>query len=369
MIDKRMLLSVHRWIGIPLALLMVVQALTGMALVFRDELEPIVHPELRVEASGPRVPVQALIDTAQNAHPEATVSRVEVPQSAAQAVLLKLQDDGHQRLVAVDPYRNVIVHDGFADAWPLEWIFMIHYELLAGPSGEQIVAIEGALLLLLAITGPIVWWPAGGRLRQGFRVKLDATADLRWRTLHRAVGAGAAAFLIVMAVTGALMVWKDPLRAVLRPVATVQIKPVVKVAERPGVALMPVDAMVAKAQLLYDAPLRQVRFAQDRRFVGIYLDRTDTVRPDAMTQVYFDGYTGAELGRYVPGTLSAATEVIDWFYTVHTGVWGGLFGRVLAIVVGVVLVGLSITGVWLWWTRTAKKRRNKAARAAVVAGN
>src|SRR3546814_4269534 len=64
---------------------------------------------------------------------------------------------------------------------------------------------------------------------------------------------------------------------------------------------------------------------------AVYLDSDRSIRPDGTAQYYFNGYDGALLATYIAGEQSTASELIDWIYTVHTGLWGGWFGRLLLL--------------------------------------
>src|SRR5689334_5205802 len=94
MAAKAQILKLHRWIGLPLALLLLVQAATGMSLVFRDSLERIVHPALIVTPQPQRVSMQAMLDRVRAAHPEMNVARAELPDAADQAVMFRLGKEG-----------------------------------------------------------------------------------------------------------------------------------------------------------------------------------------------------------------------------------------------------------------------------------
>lgn len=366
---KPKLLKLHRWVGLALGVLLFVQGLTGALLVFRDEIERVIHPSLVVEPMAARMPIQALMDTVEARHPDIPVNRAEFSDTADGAVLFKLvAKDGSRWLTAVDPYRNIVVRDGPMAAWPGEWIFYIHYGLLAGPVGHIIVGIEGLGLLFLALTGPIVWWPGRKRLKQGLKVVTDRGADLKWRSLHRAVGAVAAIVLGASAFTGASMVWKDEFRAVLRLATTVTDKPSPKVAERPGAAMVPLDQLVAQARADYGATtLRQIRFSSGERVAAVYLDSDLTIRADGTKQVFYNRYDGSDVGHYVAGALPVGTEIVDWLFPLHTGLFGGAVTRLLAVIVGFALAGLSASGLWLWYSRTSRKRKRKPAPAVAAA--
>jgi uncharacterized iron-regulated membrane protein len=367
---KPQLLKLHRWVGLTLALLLTIQGLSGMSLVFRDEIDRAIHPALVVQPAAARVSVQALMDAVEARHPGVPVSRAEFSAWEDGAVLFKLTaKDGTRWLTAVDPYRGVIVRDGSLAAWPGEWMFLLHDSLLAGPVGETIVGIEGFGLLFLALTGPIVWWPGRKRLKQGFKVVTDRGADLKWRTLHRAVGASIAIVLVMSATTGVLMVWKPEFRDVLRIVTPVTDKPTPKVPEQPGATMVPLDRLVAKARAEYGATeLRQIRFSDGGRVAAIFLESDLTIRAEGAKQIYYDRYDGNDVGHYVSGALPVGTEIVDWLITLHSGMFGGTATRLLMVIVGFSLAGLSASGLWLWYSRTSRKRkRGPATRAPAMA--
>lgn len=367
---KPQFLKLHRWVGLTLAVLLTIQGFSGMSLVFRDEIDRMIHPALVVEPAATRVPVQALMEAVEARHPGVPVSRAEFPEWEDGAVLFKLTaKDGTRWLTAVDPYRGVIVRDGSLAAWPGEWMFLLHDSLLAGPVGETVVGIEGFGLLFLALTGPIVWWPGRRRLKQGFKVITDRGADLKWRTLHRAGGALIAVILVMSATTGVLMVWKPEFRDVLRMVTPVTDKPAPKVSEQPGATMVPLDRLVAKARAEYGAtPLRQIRFSNEGRVAAIFLESELTVRAEGAKQIYYNRYDGSDVGHYVSGALPVGTEVVDWLITLHSGMFGGTAGRLLMVFAGISLAGLSVSGLWLWYSRTSRKRKRKpATRASAIA--
>jgi uncharacterized iron-regulated membrane protein len=366
---RPLLLKLHRWVGLSVGVLLLIQGLTGTIIVFRDSIDRVIHPAIVVSVAPTRLPVQQLLDTARAAHPTETITRIELSRWDDGAALVKLTDPDTKalRLMSIDPFRGTILRDGGLLTWPMELIFQIHYTLLAGDIGETIVGIEGLALLFMAITGPIVWWPGLKRFSNGFRVMWKGNVDRRWRTIHRAGGAAAALLLIVSATTGVLMVWKEEARVALRSLGPITDKPAPKVAKIPGQAMLPVDRLVARAKAEYgDTPLRQVRFSNGGRVVAVFLDSDLTLRADGSKQIYYNGYTGDDLGHYVAGALPAGSEFIDWLYTVHTGMFGGTLTQLLFLLSGMSLTTLSATGLWLWYSRTRQRNRNRAARAAAM---
>mgnify|MGYP001308250205 CR=1 FL=1 len=236
------LLKLHRWVGLAFAALLLVQGLSGALLVFREEIEGVIHPALAVMPAETRVPVQSMVDTVREAAPRATLQRIKFAEDPARAAMfvMRLEDDAPW-IVAVDPYNGRIVRAGSYAAWPGEWLFRLHDALLAGKTGEIIVSIEGIALVFLVGFGVVIWWPGRRRLKSGFRILTGQGADRTVRTAHRAVGAAIGIVLVMSGMTGAHLIH----RAALQPYLPVVPRPKFEVALSPETPLRPVDTLLA----------------------------------------------------------------------------------------------------------------------------
>lgn len=361
---RKTLLRLHRWVGLALGALLLVQGLTGVMLVFRDELEALTHPELSVASAGEELPLQQLVETAREARPDAVLQRAE--STLGGALLFRFVEDEHPYLMALDPADGRILRQGPLAAWPGEWLFQLHHYLLAGDTGEWIVGIEGLALLFLAATGPIVWWPK--RFASGFRIVRDAGADRLVRSLHRAAGAALALLVLTSAGTGTMMIFKEQIRPLFGVSAYVP-KPSIKIEARSGSGRVPVDRLIAQAQRDYGpTPLVETRFqGKDAQVVVVYLRDENSIRENAAKQIYFNAYDGSEVGHYVPAALPGGNSFIDWQFPIHTGRAAGIVGRILIFLGGLGLVFFSASGVWLWLSSRRQRRDRQLKRAARLA--
>lgn len=350
------LVAWHRWIGLAFGAFLLIQGLSGATMVFRDELNLALHRDaLRVSPSSDMLPIQTLLDIARSAHPQLYVERIEYPRHRDEAFLFRLESQGgaHLRYLAIDPYRGTITRDAPASAWPAQWLFRLHHQLLAGHRGETIIGIVGLALLFLALSAPFVWWPGRHNLRRGFTVKLGASPYRAARDLHRVGGILVALFLLVWATTGALVVWKSEVLGTLAKVTATASKPVTAVAERADAAFLPIDEIVAAARERYgQARIKNVRFPGGHgRAVAVFFEATSTTRPRASDQIWLDRYTARTLGVYEAGTVPASNQFLDWMLPIHTGEAFGLPGRVLFLLVALCLPALAVTGLWQWLAR------------------
>lgn len=350
------LLKLHRWVGLAFAALLLVQGLTGTLLVFRAEIDGIIHPAL-VVTPGEALPVQTLVDTVREASPQATLQRIRFSEDPTRAAIFVMRANDAPWMVAVDPYSGRIVRAGSYAAWPTEWLFHLHDTLLAGKTGEIIVTIEGVALIFLAVFGIIIWWPGRRRLKSGFRILTGQGADRTVRTAHRAIGAAIGIVLVMSGVTGALLIH----RAALQPYLPVVPRPKFEVALSQA-PLRPVDTLLADARARHGPlPLREVRFSGAAgQVVAVYFQDETSRRPNATRQYFYNAYEGVELGRYEPAALPPMNTAYDWLFTIHTGKAGGLVGRLIVLAAGLSLVFFAGSGVWLWFSARRQKRARRA---------
>ncbi|HNR23383.1 MAG TPA: PepSY-associated TM helix domain-containing protein [Steroidobacteraceae bacterium] len=361
MIDRAALLKLHRWVGLTVGVLLFVQGLTGTLLVFREEIEHLLYPELVVTPAATAVPVQQLVDTVRAATPDATLQRIRFAEGAAAALFVMGGEDDRPRLVAVDPWRGEILRQGGYARWPTELLFRVHDELLSGRTGEIIVSIEGIALAFLVIAGFILWWPGRRRLRSGFRVITGQGADRAVRTTHRALGGAIAVVLLMSGLTGALLIHRATLQSVLPMVP----RPKFVVPEQAGQPLMAIDTLLSRARSEHGPlPLRELRFSGSKgQVIAYYFQDPSSLRPNATRQYFYNAYDGSELGRYEPAKLPLLNTAYDWLYTIHTGRAARAPGRVLVLTGGLSLVFFVTSGAWLWLSARQQRhaRRMKAA--------
>ena len=146
-------------------------------------------------------------------------------------------------LIRVDPETLTPVLPPEVRAGPLDWMRRLHTDfLLPEFGGRSIVGWVGVGLLLLAIIGIPVWWPAQGEWRRSFTLSTSAQGYRFHRRLHGAVGIWTVAFLLVSSTTGALLGFPRTVRSVLGIAAPARMMPPEPGAEGKGSPSENIDA-------------------------------------------------------------------------------------------------------------------------------
>ena len=136
---------------------------------------------------------------------------------------------GVTRQVMVDPATLAILGErrwgeaGLSRPQLLPTLFHLHHYLLAGDGGKLVLAVEGVALLVLSITGLVVWWPK--LTRSAIWHALTFRLGSSWPTfsfqLHRAAGFWCAPLFVLLAVSGIyfnMPAWVTPAVNALAPV-------------------------------------------------------------------------------------------------------------------------------------------------------
>jgi uncharacterized iron-regulated membrane protein len=159
---RRAMFQIHLWVGIVLCLYMLVIGVTGSILVFEAELEHAAYPRLwRASAGGtgkPSSDFPAVIDKVEKTWPDYQMTAAYPPDKPGDNFEVFIHRSTQFLYVFIDANTGQIA--GIIDpahSWVI-WIIDLHFRLLAGKTGEILNGIGAAFLLVLCLSGIIVWW-------------------------------------------------------------------------------------------------------------------------------------------------------------------------------------------------------------------
>lgn len=209
---RRAIFQVHLWTGVGLGLYVFVICATGSVLVYRNELYAAFSPQpVIVDGTGAPLAPAALERFVRQAYPSREVQDVRPGETPNHAVEITLARGGDRIRRLFDPFTG----EDLGDPLPLgyrvsAWVLDLHDNLLAGRTGRRVNGIGASFLLVLALTGAVVWWPGVRRWRRSLIP--DRRADwprFNW-SLHSALGFWCLPFLLMWAVTGAYLSYPAP---------------------------------------------------------------------------------------------------------------------------------------------------------------
>ena len=203
--------KVHIWLGITFGLFIALMCFSGAMLAFEKEITHWVqHDRYYVDkvAETP-LPLSQIMSIANANLPEGSeISGVTVYQNKARSYEIKITNAGKTSLL-IDQYSGKYLgrseRIGFFDT-----MFRLHRWMLGSPapgklgfSGRQFVGVATIAFIIILISGIFIWRP---RLKAGLKkslsIKKGRGARLFWNSLHVSGGMYVLIFLLVMGLTG-----------------------------------------------------------------------------------------------------------------------------------------------------------------------
>src|SRR6476646_6230835 len=157
-------LKAHLWVGLAIALRLIVVALSGAVLVFEAPLDRALNPALSYVTPGDRtMPLDEIVSRVTTAYPDAVLSSFSFPEQTDLALQIGASPKAQGSFtVAVDQYTGQILgtrSTADRETGLARRIHLLHTRLFAGQIGEWIVGLITALTLFMAIAGLVLWWP------------------------------------------------------------------------------------------------------------------------------------------------------------------------------------------------------------------
>lgn len=353
---RRISLLLHRYVGLYLGAVIVVLSLSGSVLVFRGEIDAWLHPDvLRVDPTTERVSVDRVAEGVETAFPDDGVRFIRLPQSPREPYEVWLTTRAHER-VFVDPASGSILGHWDERETLTGWLFGLHTDLFAGTVGVWVVGLSGLALALLCVSGLVLWWPG---VRNWWMAVTVKAKRLNY-DLHRAGGFWTLLFVLVIALTGAGLIFYVSAGHLLHwmtgSTMTSEPPPAVATADAERISLASAF-QTAQDELPGATPtfLYAPQSAQDPVLVRFRMQ--GELHPNGRSYVYVDPYRGAVLrtDRAVEGPLGQ--QLLHALYPLHIGSFGGIAVKMLYALLGLVPAVLTATGVIIWYPRWRRKKK------------
>lgn len=360
---RRALFQIHLWAGVLLSLYLIVIALTGALLVFEDELTSTTLPAgLHGYDPANAAPVTDVVARFRSSYPGATISYLILPGEDVPAFQIQAVDAQKREFNLAADSVTAALH-----VQPRNWLNVVHdlhiYLLLGKAYGVQVNGVGAAILLLLAISGLVLWWPGVKLWTRGFTVSFRHS----WRRInydaHSAIGIWTLAIVSWWAFSGVYFAWYRQVGFVVNMVSPLRnmIPPT-----PPKVAPLPAGSPHATLTQVLDAAqkasptghlvgLTNATLADSTLSVAMDLGRPgDFSHRDLVT---LDATSGHLLTVWHYGKNQSLGDWILWaMHPLHFGTLWGLPVKILWSLFGVSLAVLSATGLLMYWNRYLRKR-------------
>jgi len=363
---RRFWRALHLYLGLNLGLLLTLTGITGSVLVFYQELDPILAPELLAKPSAnPPLSWEATYQTLRRAEPERPHGwRLENPENPLRTVTARYYKPIETErksfaplLVSVDRYTGQVVRRHLWGDSLTTWLYDLHYALLLDRPGKLVMAVIGGLLLIALISGLVLWWPHSGKWRTALTLKKRASSERLIYDLHKLAGVYGWLVFAVLAITGIALEIPEYVKPLVMQAAPMHDPPNPR-SRQSGGKTIDVDTAVSAGMARYpNATLVWIETPNDA--AGSY--RINLRQPGEpgrrfpKTNVWIDQYSGEVLAVNAPENFSGGELFWSWLHPLHSGEAFGLPGRLLIFAAGPLCALLYATGLVRW----LQKRRSR----------
>lgn len=407
-VDRDTFLLLHRWLGLLLVLPVLLLSLTGILLIFKQELDIALNRDLmqieQHDLYAAPLSVSLLQDHIEAVYPQARISWFDLSfyqrpaeggaQPAAVFWLTGIRNaDGDYQLpqhnqIFVNPYTGEVLGGrnwgAFSVVEPqrnlMPLLYKLHYSLLAGQDGRKILGWLTLLLLLMLPLGLYLSWPHHTK-KSRVSLRHDLLHWLSfWRYRkgkspfrkdffnHRWLGLVFTPLMVIFLLSGLSFNLKPLYYGLFDPLSSrQQAHQQIPVSPEGQAEPMSLEQAVAAGQRLTQAWAEDEGFdvihplgLSHSAFKGTYLYRSystlDYSQDSAKTSVWFDAHSGELLARFQATGASTVDTMTGAFEAVHKAELG-FWNIVLGLLTGCAALWLSVTGVRLWWFKYRARRR------------
>ncbi|WP_322516634.1 PepSY domain-containing protein [Rhodopseudomonas palustris] len=357
---------IHRWSSLVCTVFALLLCLTGLPLIFKDELGPDLGLE-NAAGGAATASLESMISRAQAARPGQVVPYlffdrdqpiVKVPTSPS---MTSDPASFHYQVFDIRTGRQIDVpqpNEGF-----MYVMLRLHLDLFAGVKGTLFLGLMGVLLVVAIGSGVALYGPFTRRFDFGV-VRRGSGRHRTWLDLHNLLGIVTLAWFGVVSFTGVINTLAAPIELAWQANQLVEMSSQAK----------PVENEDRRASI--DDVLREVRAAvPGMNVMTVAFPGTPFATPSHVA-VFLTGSTPLTSRILKPALVDASSGAVvavrdmPWYATalftsqpLHFGDYGGLPLKIIWALLDVVTIVVLISGLYLWW---GKRRRRSGVAASEV---
>ncbi|QES87759.1 PepSY-associated TM helix domain-containing protein [Rhizosphaericola mali] len=379
--------NIHLYLGLISGLIFFTQCITGLLLVFQDEMENTMYKHERfVQSKTQMLPLAQLSNTVQSTYADKKINLVKMYADADRSYEFTLSPkvNKEEKSVAkkpegakedkkkssetayVNPYTGEIlaINKGHKDNF-FGTILSIHRTLLVDKIGKTILGISTLFTFGILITGIILWWPKSKKV---LKTRLKIKTDAHWKRvtfdLHVVLGFYASFFLLMIVVTSMpwsfkwvndhLYVWTNSSPKMAE--APIIAKDTSHVKEKKNMLW---DVYLANAKKYYpNVKYWQISLpTKKQNVVAITVPSRVPLHSNAFDNLYLNPKDGATIQENRYQETPAGWKIRRYLKPLHTFAIGGIPTKILGFIFMIIAASFPITGVMMWINRQPKKKK------------
>ncbi|MDP9807436.1 putative iron-regulated membrane protein [Rhizobium tibeticum] len=371
----------HFYAGLLVLPFMITLAITGGLYLFKDEIDAVIHSDLKrveVQQGASRAAPSAIVAAALAAHPGTPIKFTDPATPDATAEITVGTEKEGKLTVYVNPYTAQVLGelpDRGTVTWTIRYLHSLKY---FGNYARMLIEVAAGWSILLVATGIFLWWP---RRQTGGVLSVRSTPKRRvfWRDLHAVTGIFVGFFIVFLAITGMPWsgVWGGKVNEwangnnfgypagvrVAVPMSGEHLDHVAKTSWSLEQAQVPQSAAgnAHHSQTIGfdDAVATFDRLGLHRGYAvnipttadGVF---SGSVYPDDLSQqrvVHLDQYTGKPLIDMSYADYGPLGKSLEWGINTHLGQQFGLANQLVLLAACLAVILLAVSAAVMWWKR------------------
>ena len=364
---RKLFKNAHLWFSLPLGIVITITCFSGAMLIFEKEITQIVQRDYYYTHSVASEPLP-IADILAKVEPMLDEGRritgVTISDDPERTYKININTPKHSTIF-VDQYSGEVLGEpgrlGF-----FKTMFRLHRWLMDSKPedgaiywGKVIVGISTLLMVIIIITGVVLWWPKGIKgLKNRSKIEIRKGWNRFWLDLHIVGGVYATLLLLAMALTGLTwsFQWYSKSFYSLLGVET-------KVNTTSNNATKKRESSGDNTQryIHWQSAIDSVQESCNEYSEMTVSDGAVTVKSEgwgnqrASDKYSFDNHTGEITDITLYADSDYNRKVRGWVYTIHVGNWGGYLSRVMWFLAAMLGASLPLTGYYMWLRRMFKK--------------
>lgn len=370
--------KLHKWLSLPVGIIITIVCLTGAILVFQDEILQAANPShyFVEEPEGTPIPLEELVPMVNAQLDSNSVAAVQIFDDPKRTYTMTLAE-GFRESAFVNQYTGEVTGFYKFRESPFFTIMTLHRWLMDGSrtwGGKYTVGISTLIFVFILISGFIVWMPPRRINKSRFKIQLRKGTKRMMYDLHNVLGAYACLVLLICALTG--MVWSfEWYRNGVFKLFGAEVQQSQghggggqrgggqrgggqrggdgEKKEKPRVNYA--SWQTAFSTLSASTNYEHIRIQNGT--ANVHLKSSVTSR--AADKYDFDRRSGGEITQT---TLfkdqEGTTKVWAWVYTLHVGnYWGGIWSKIFTCFFSLVGASLPLTGYYIFFIKRKDKKK------------
>jgi len=381
---------IHGWAGVGVGLYLALMGLSGGLSVFLPELRGSLVASIHPQAGSQRLSLQTLQDHILRGDPTLRLRTVYPGHSETQPdTFVEESADKTLREFVMDPYNGHVLANRKKGDTFYDWVRDLHANLLNKKIGKAINGFGGILLGITGISGLVLWWPGRRHLKaSAFQISTRKGWQRASYDLHRLAGILILIPLLAASITGAGLAFSE---LTGRAVSTVLGPRTETLLPRAGKEDVPRNHARNRERMIHggtimtgnqqqapkDVSLDEVAHVAQVQIPGATIVRIQAPngkiggflvslhlpgdwRDDGDNRVLVDSQSARVAGVQLGNRMTMSSRVLEGMTGVHYGQYGGMPTRVLALLTGLALPLLYLSGMLIWWKRMVRRDSNAA---------